>query len=218
MRRFIRKLGFDINRYPFPSSREGHLRRLLPQVGQAIDVGAHEGEFGALLRDLGFQGIIHSFEPLAKVRTSDDDLWHVHRVALGVRSGRAEMTEAGTMSSLLAPDPAALQESGLPGHARSLRSVEVRRLDDYNLDYSLATLLKTDSQGGDLEVLKGAPLAQIHALLFEAPLVSQYHAQPSMGEMIEFVHSHGFAVTGVYAVVRDVKGRLIELDVVAERL
>ncbi|NBM19718.1 FkbM family methyltransferase [Streptomyces sp. GC420] len=77
--------------------------RLLPphEIDLVLDVGAHTGAYGAMLRRHGYRGRIVSFEPLAQARVGlrgraeGDDLWTVLPFALGERTGPAELRVAG---------------------------------------------------------------------------------------------------------------------------
>ena len=77
------------------------------------------------------------------------------------------------------------------------------------LDQALAPLLavrprriflKLDTQGFDLEVLKGASasLPQILGLQFEASFESIYDSTPRYGEVIEYARNQGFLPSGIY--------------------
>lgn len=63
LRRAVRRLGIDVVRHR-PAGHD--LVRLLHryEIDLVLDVGAHRGDFGALLREAGYRGRIVSFEPL----------------------------------------------------------------------------------------------------------------------------------------------------------
>ena len=69
----------------------GHSSGLLPDLGVTcvLDVGAHHGEYGEMLRGIGYQGHIVSFEPVPESvsvlrrRAAHDPKWRVHSFALG---------------------------------------------------------------------------------------------------------------------------------------
>src|SRR3954466_12945604 len=84
-----RRAGVDVVRYPRGTPVGGHLEDLLGELGVTLvlDVGANVGEYGVLLRRLGYAGRIVSFEPVAAnvegLRSRVDALWAVEHVALG---------------------------------------------------------------------------------------------------------------------------------------
>ena len=74
-----------------------HLRKLfdLYDVQAVIDVGANRGEYRDFLRlEVEYDGIIHSFEPVATLyeglveRAHSDPNWNVYSFALGKRRRR----------------------------------------------------------------------------------------------------------------------------------
>src|SRR5919198_1008199 len=82
MRQLLRRSGFDVVRYRVradPASVEASHRSLgthlmsvfqHAQIDCVLDVGAHEGQYGRLLRSSGYAGHIVSFEPVtANART-----------------------------------------------------------------------------------------------------------------------------------------------------
>jgi hypothetical protein len=61
-------MGYDVVRYPDPTGSIGpHLLALLERtrVDCVLDVGAHWGAYGMLLRKAGYRGDIVSFEPVS---------------------------------------------------------------------------------------------------------------------------------------------------------
>src|SRR5262245_27620242 len=79
-------------------------------IGLVLDVGANRGQFGKLLRQLGFRGRIVSFEPLkdafATLRrlTANDPLWECHNLALGDSDRTASINiSANSYSSSFLP-------------------------------------------------------------------------------------------------------------------
>src|SRR6266851_3297419 len=91
--------GWDVRPLRLLNSLDAMLWTLLPQlrVNCIVDVGAHTGEFGTFVRNLGYAGRIVSFEPttaaLARLRQTakNDPRWHVYGLALGASTGTAEI-------------------------------------------------------------------------------------------------------------------------------
>jgi FkbM family methyltransferase len=195
-------------------------------VGCVIDVGARTGDYGALLRALGFGGTIVSVEPVAESfaalerRAAADPGWHAHRLALGREAGRARIGVAreSNFSSFLAPTRFSLEWFGGSAVARE-EEVDVQRLDA--VFDSLVTpagpvpvLLKTDTQGFDLEVLEGARgcLDRVAALQVELSVRPVYEGAPDWLEAVGFVRSLGFRAVHLTPVGRDAELGLVELD------
>ncbi|MBL8030446.1 MAG: FkbM family methyltransferase [Candidatus Doudnabacteria bacterium] len=124
------------------------------------DIGANSGYYGILAAFLGKGKIrTYSFEPLREFCeslretsriNSLDSLVSVNNFALGSKNGEAEITLAGTGSSL---NPRFL---GL--NVNNKRKVVVKKLDDYiNTQADLVpNFIKIDVEGFEFEVLIGA--------------------------------------------------------------
>jgi hypothetical protein len=79
--------------------------------------------------------------------------------------------------------------------------------------------LKMDTQGWDLEVLKGAQgaLGQVIALQTEVAVQPIYDEMPVMQESIAAIADYGFIPSGFFPVHLDVQMAAIEFDFVAVR-
>ena len=79
--------------------------------------------------------------------------------------------------------------------------------------------LKIDTQGFDLKVLRGAGehLARFPAMQTELSIIPLYERQPSYVEVLELLNREGFAISGMYPVVRDAFFKVIEFDCVLVR-
>ena len=76
-------------------------------------------------------------------------------------------------------------------------------------------LLKTDTQGHDLDVLAGAStaLGETHAVLTEAPVQPIYENVPRLTEIIAWLDSRGFSPSGLFAIShRPADLAIIEVD------
>src|SRR5687767_5989527 len=90
-----RRAGVYVTRYPTSVLHDEHIARILAtmQVNCVIDVGAHTGDFGRQLRRIGHDGLIVSYEPVAKnfarlrEAAGTDPLWRVRQLALGAEAG-----------------------------------------------------------------------------------------------------------------------------------
>uniref|UniRef100_A0AAU2V8G7 FkbM family methyltransferase n=1 Tax=Streptomyces sp. NBC_00003 TaxID=2903608 RepID=A0AAU2V8G7_9ACTN len=183
LRRAVRRLGIDVVRHR-PGGHE--LVRLLTryEIDLVLDVGAHRGEFGAMLRAAGYRGRIVSFEPLRKLRAelsrraASDGSWSVLPYALGDRAGEATPDVSGR------PGPADPLLPMLPDHrAAALHTaytgdavVETRRLDELWEQVTAPgerVFLKLDVLGYEAQVLGGAGefADQICGVRMGAPLV-----------------------------------------------
>ena len=229
----LQQAGFDVVRFPHAESLGAHLRDVLEsaEIDCVLDVGAHVGEYGRLLRTIGYGGLIVSFEPApASYRSvarlaARDPCWAAHCTALGSRDEQRTLKIArnSQLSSFQTPAPAKLSEwDGLATADEQV--VAVRRLDALFARVvpdaeTRRVLLKLDTQGFDLEVLDGAAgcLRQIHAIQTELSLRPVYAGAPNFAEALATLSRLGFEATGFFPVVRDPLLRLIEVDCVLRR-
>jgi hypothetical protein len=75
--------------------------------------------------------------------------------------------------------------------------------------------LKIDTQGYEMEVLKGSTklLPRITALQLELSLSPLYDGAPTFTEMVSFVESEGYEMFGIVPGFKDPRiGRLLQLD------
>jgi hypothetical protein len=100
--------------------------------------------------------------------------------------------------------------------------VPVRRLDHVVEELNLGprgVFLKMDTQGWDLEVIRGAEacLPRIAALQSEMSVVPIYEGMPSYLDMLRELHGRGFEPAAMFPVSRQADLRLIEFDCVLVR-
>lgn len=207
-----------------------HLKELLDTYGVrcVIDVGANEGQFGEFLRrQVGFNGTIESFEPAPasakrlERRTRTDPRWFVHQIALGARDETRPLhvTQDDKFSSFL--DPVRTERQPFQAHSAVIDQpvVAIRRLDSIaeeigQLRNVRNVLLKLDTQGFDLEVVRGSGrvLDEVQVIQTEMSLIPIYEDAPSYHVAIEELESLGFEIAGFYPLSYDPHGRLIEFD------
>jgi FkbM family methyltransferase len=218
VRETFRRAGYDVVRYPFHATIDGHLKRQLAVSGvdTVLDVGANIGQFGRRLRTVvGFRGRIVSFEPdpqsferLRRVTASDAD-WEVHQLALGDSDGTADLHrfDGDAWNSLRLPDDAGLAAAGRKLVVRDTIRCEVRRLDSVWADVvpdRSVVFLKSDAQGHDQAVLDGASGRSrlIVGSLLEVALRRYYQGEWSLAECLDKADTLGFRPTGIFPVAR----------------
>ncbi len=231
-RRQLRSFGYDVVRFPSRISLAGHLKDLFTSlsINCVIDVGAHFGEYGLVLREFGYTGQIISFEPVAQSyavlerQCSRDGRWSAHQLALGSAEGYAaiNVTRVTELCSFLPSTgyaDAFFRMYTPDNEVQSTENVKIERLDNI-FDKIVGSLpdpnvyLKLDTQGWDLEVLKGADacLERVCALQSEVSVKPIYEGMPTYVEAISYMNSKGFELTGLFPVIRDLQNRVIEFD------
>ena len=192
-----------------------------------IDVGAHYGQFSLLARELYPDATIVCVEPMPEavdrlraVHHSDSRV-SIEPFAAAASGGRrclhvSRKTDSSSLLPILNPYLAAF-----PGTEES----SVIHIDAQTLDALLPSqlerpaLLKIDVQGGELEVLRGAPrlLAQVDVAFVECSFVEFYGGQPLADEVIGALLRHGLRLVGVYSVVRDGRKQCLQADLLFRR-
>ena len=210
-----------------------HLRDLfsLLDIGCVFDVGANTGQYRNFLREhVDYKGMILSFEPVSSLadqmmkKVDDDPGWKVFQLALGsLNSTRSiNIMKGSTLNSFLEPTSSATKELDADNKVLHREPVHVKTLDTFLKEFDPhGTLprifLKMDTQGFDLEVLKGAQesLPRISALQSEISVLPIYRDMPNYHESIDRFQKDGFDVTGMFPVTRDRWLRVLEFDCVA---
>ena len=178
-------------------------------VDTIVDVGANCGQYGIALRREGFRGTIHSLEPGAKAyaelskRAGADQLWHVHHLGLGARSGSAHMHSwdgpSSAVSSLRNPVARMRQMHGEPNQ----EEVRILTLPDWLNESGGVrpgeSLLKIDVQGSEREVLLGSgdALALFPVIEIEAAVAELYDGEAALPELLLQLTEAGFVVASI---------------------
>jgi len=195
-------------------------------VDLIVDAGAHNGRFARGVRQAGFQGQILSFEPVqqyfdaAERAALRDDRWIVLPIALGDFDGQTTINvSAGTGSSILSANAYG------KAHFSDLRTtsrqvVEIRRLatiltERRSYENDRAVFIKMDTQGYDLNVLRGLgdQASRISIFQSEMSVIKIYDDMPSMSEALVAFETAGFEPTAFFPVTTQIfSGRVVEFD------
>lgn len=171
-------------------------------VSGIIHIGAHYGEEHHLYKKLNIKNIIYveplkkNFEVLKKNITDDSVLLNF---ALGNENKKIDMfvesANNGQSSSVLEPKVHLLQYPHIIFNEKE--SVEMRRLDDIDLDLSKINMINIDVQGYELEVFKGAEktLESIDYIFSEINRDEVYQGCAKINELSEFLSKFGFTLT-----------------------
>lgn len=218
----------DIKRFSGISTLESNILHCLKKydIDIVIDVGANVGQFGQLLRMLGYKNKILSFEPdpvvfleLSK-KCINDSKWECINSALGEFEGKLVLHRYNhsTFSSMREINK--VGEQNFPNiHLEENISVEVKTLN-YVLKGSVyegkRIFLKLDTQGYDLEVFKGSveKLSQIFVIMTELSFIQIYNEMPNWSKSISYFQNHNYILSGIYHVSRGKNLELIEADAI----
>lgn len=196
-------------------------------IDTVLDVGANTGQFAAMAFDVGFDGVLVSFEAQASVH---NDLqrraarrgksWIVApRAALGSRRGKIDINiSQNSVSSSILPMRSVHLEAAPQSRYVGKETVELMRLDELAsplVPHAKNMMIKVDTQGYEKEVLAGATgiLERTTAIQLELSLVPLYEGAPSFVELIAYVQHLGYELFSIVPGFRDRQsGRLLQID------
>ena len=216
-------MGYEVRQYTPLRSLAAAREELLGKVDVVLDVGANAGQYGEMLRELGFAGRLVSLEPVAEAyaelerRAAADDAWEAVRVAASDVDGEITLnvTDDSRSSSVLPRNERFADKAGWS--PKESRTVVARRLDGLVAELlrpQERAYLKLDIQGYERHVLDGAgdALARFEALELELSVTPLYEGQPSLAEMLPLLEQRGFKPVSIEPILLDDDGLLMELD------
>lgn len=176
-----------------------------------FDIGANVGTVTNKLRRLFPTAAIHAFEPspstfqhLQKATESDPNI-EVWNCGLGALPAQLVLREydRSYLSGFL---PRGSFKSD--GQQVKETSVEVKTVDHFCEEHGIQKIdvLKSDTEGYDLEVLRGASrmlqTGSVRLVYFEVNFTDNYVGQGSFGEQYDFLESRGFRFVSFYEMFR----------------
>jgi FkbM family methyltransferase len=187
-------------------------------------VGANIGGFRDELRENGYNGIIHSIEPIfslykkLEVKSKSDSSWVLHNCALGDKNQEIEINISSNLHSSSVLDILDTHTTAAPDSIY----VEKQRIRQLTLDAMRSSFgcfnklfLKIDTQGYEWNVLNGAKqfLHDVDALQLEMSMIPLYKDQKLFKEIFDFLTTSGFELYEVEPGFSDPKdGRQYQVD------
>ena len=175
-----------------------------------LDIGANEGQTIRMLQRAFQRPMIHAFEPSSAVFQKLKTQWFrcpvsFHSFAFGETiTQRAFINyRKSVLSSLLPLDSNGrnyFRDTDVVGR----EIVDVKTVDGFITQHRLSTvdLLKIDTQGFDLAVLRGSADALtggiVKTVLVELNFVPMYEGQASVQEITDYLASHGLFLIDYY--------------------
>jgi FkbM family methyltransferase len=236
-RAHTRRLGygvFDLSKDHCPSVfLAGHLQTTFEalDINCVIDVGANCGQFASTTRRF-FDGRLISIEPesgsyiaLTECAQGDSE-WHTMNIALGEKDENRILNVCANsdLSSFLRPSKH-LSSNIKNSEVINTQRVTMRRLDSIFRDLVAGieqprVFLKLDTQGYDLQVLRGgfASMHSVIGLQSELSVVPLYEGIVDYLDALGFYRNLGFEPTGIFPVAYDRQSRhVLEFDAVLAR-
>jgi FkbM family methyltransferase len=218
-----RRFGYEIVRSS-PDLR----RALLAEATVLLDVGANIGQYASRARRAGYVGRIVSFEPFAPTfdallaTAAHDPAWECVQLALGERDATTPLNICrNSQSSSFLP----LERGHLANNPEwdYVGTVEVpmRRLDSVEcLRPGDRAFLKVDTEGYELNVLRGAERTLSHVVAVEAELSlgNVHEGQPSIPQILACLDERGFEPVWLERILVDrTTGFLLQIDALFRR-
>jgi len=197
--------GYDIHRaMPFQQPFFDIRSLINSEAPVVFDVGANTGQTIDWLLSYFPSSHIHAFEPTTSTFTELTEHWrnrpnvYLNNVALGSELGRKQFFENShsVMNSFLPLGPQGW------GDVVSTPQVELTTIDHYCAARGITRidLLKSDTQGFELEVLKGARSMLRHTRLvyMEMNFAKLYEHMPTFDELYRAMVDNNFALVSLY--------------------
>ena len=169
-----------------------------------FDVGAHYGETALALRRRAPDASIHAFEPFpqsfARLRSSVKGRPKIFcwQTAVADRVGEAELHLQGTdFEFSLVPSK---------GNGAQSVTVPITTLDRFATEHGIehVDLLKTDTEGADLDVLRGAAglleRGAVDSVYAEFGLDENDRQHTALSQLVEFLGPYQFRLLGLYEI------------------
>lgn len=210
-------LGYNLTKY----SPYQEYNMLLNHYGinKVIDIGANEGQFAKFIRKSGFNGELHSFEPLDEAfrKLSElalkDENWTVYQLAVGDTCGSTEInvSENSVSSSILEMNDSHLELAPQSRYTKK-QKIEIKTLDSLidKLELQKGNIfLKIDTQGFEKNVLIGAEnvLEHINTIQLELSLVPLYNGEELFYEISKYLYDRGYSLVKIIPGIYDKTSR-----------
>ena len=206
----------------FISFQEKSFLKNLIQKGEincVLDIGSHRGSFFESLRSIGYGGHVISVEPteenykFQKEKFKNDKKLKLFNFAIGETEceKKINVIDFSNLNSLLTPRNNSVKNKS---------KVKVKRLDSL-MDQILNTVenpkifCKVDTQGYDLNVLKGAGglLELIEVIQTEISIRPLYYNSPNHIQSFQYFKSIGYEIIHMFPCSKDAKlNHILEFD------
>lgn len=233
LKKLINRFGYVLSRRNITNSVDVQMQKTLNSCGvtHVIDIGANIGQYSNYLRQIGYKGLITSFEPqsLAYARLLDlsqsDQNWNIaERCALGDVDSEVDLqiSDNSVSSSVLT-----INKTHLNAAPRAT-VIGQERVKIYKIDTIAPKLfsnddvffVKIDAQGFEAEIISGAKifLQKVSFLQIEVSFLELYSRQKLFPEIDELMSGLGFDIWSIQPnFFNENTGRLYQADVIYVR-
>jgi len=192
------KLGVPDQEYTFK-----RLKNLGYQPKLVLDIGAYEGNWAESFLTIFPEAKILMLEGqegkrnLLQQKTAANKHLYFQIALLGSAEYEVEFNIYETASSVLKEN----NETGAKTEIRTLTTLDKSII---NTPFTKADFIKIDTQGYELEILKGAEktMQQAEFILLEVSLIDIYKNCPMVAEVMAFMQSKGFVLYDICSLMR----------------
>jgi FkbM family methyltransferase len=182
------------------------------KIDCVFDVGANTGQYAEMLRDIGYSGLIISFEPnpdaasKLKEAARKEKNWVIKEVALDsqCRTVNFNVMKKSTFSSLHEPDHSGGAVFAEMNSIERQITVTTQTLSDLfptlQAEFGFSRpFLKMDTQGHDMSVMRGAGNcgSRFAGLQSELTFTSLYKDAPDACAALEYYRNLGFILSSL---------------------
>lgn len=225
LNKVLNKFGAQLVRYPSVDlTRRMKLFNYL-QINNVLDVGANVGNYVGELFELGYTGKAISFEPLKNEydvllkKTSKNKNWTCYNYALGELNEKAFINVAANKdSSSILPMLDVHVESAPNSKYFTRQEIQIKKLDaiyDKLVSNGEKVYLKIDTQGYEMQVLKGAAnsLKFVKCIQLELSVIPLYEGATDYRSMLDYMYSAGFHLVSIEnGFSNPLSGELLQFD------
>jgi FkbM family methyltransferase len=195
---------------------ESRLREYLPSVRRVLDVGAHKGMFTKAMM------LMYPGSEIVSIEANPDNLASLQ--SINPQSYQALLsTHSGEKKTFYLPNPDCAHTTGAsyyrevtPYYSEDLSiSLPTISLDDFFTTHSIHPefdLVKIDTQGSELDILRGALTLKARHLLLELPILEYNQGAQKIEEILDYLHERNFRMIDIIEFHRVVEGFLLQID------
>lgn len=214
MNRLFVPMGLELRKTGPLSSLPLALKHLAGNrpIQVVYDIGAHKGEWSyQIAKTLEGNVAFHLFEPnLLHKDALEEKRMPYYSVLLSKECSAVDFFSNGSSGDSIFRERSSHYAEISP---RTIRSHTLDCLVEKN-SLPLPDLIKIDTQGSELEIIRGAPktIRRTRFIFLELPVVSYNAGAPGFQEYIDLLAQSGFAPFGLFD-VHNVYGMLVQVDI-----
>ena len=235
IKKLINKIGLNLSKFNLDNNRDYRLNFFLKHqsIDCVLDVGANSGQYGTLLRDIGYKNKIISFEPIPEAYKKlnelikKDNLWEAFNFGLG---NKTDELEINISKNLLSNSILKMNEDYFKVGSEIMTShdiestkyiskekIKIKTLTEFmltnKLDYK-NIFLKMDVQGYEDKILEGIEnFDNIEGMQVEMSLINLYENQMIFEDLYKKIKTQGYELWDFRRGFSNVKnGRIFQMD------